>query len=46
MALSWMTDVMPNVADGMATVVHSVLHEFFYIVGGRWNKHFGRCWPT
>ena len=31
LALGWMADVMPNVADGTATVVHNLLHEFCYI---------------
>ena len=26
-----LVDVMPNVADGICTVVHNVLHVFFYI---------------
>ena len=44
--LDVLADVMPTVADGMATVAHVVPLEFGYIVlilmGGRWKSHCGR----
>ena len=42
MALDWMADVMPNMADGIATVVHNVLCEFVIFMSGRWKSHCGR----
>ena len=39
-----MAEVMPNMTDGIAFVVHNVLHEFCHIfVGGSWNNHCSRC---
>ena len=40
-ALGRMADVMPNVADGIATVVYYVLHEFCYIYG--WHVKQSLC---